>query len=145
MNSYCLSSHSLQQMLKNIFHINHCTYRHVESWTLANLQGPRVIFNGLTGLKIVLIRCLSIFNWRWIQFEVSSIPTDQNLKDCGQHVVELYLKNSVSADIYCCEAFSLFCSGAITPVVCWIIWDTSLIWGKAKVKFKTCFRLQRKN
>ena len=132
-------------MLKNIFHLNHCTYGHVESRTLANLQGPRVIFNGLTGPKIVLIKCLSIFKWRWIQFEVSSIPTDQNLKVCGQHLLSYTSKIHCLWTYIVVKFFSFFCSGAVTPVVCRIIWDTPLIWGKAYMKFKTCFRLQWKN
>jgi hypothetical protein len=127
-------------MLKNIFHLNHCTYGHVESRTLANLQGPRVIFNGLTGPKIVF----------HFQVEVNTVwgfkhPHRSKSEGLWSTLVELYLKNSLSVDIYCCEVFSFFCSGAVTPVVCRIIWDTPLIWGKAYMKFKTCFRLQWKN
>jgi len=60
--------------------------------TAALFQSPWEVANGLTGIKSTLVKSLFIFNCSLL-LELFSIPTDKNLKDWGQHILGLYLKN----------------------------------------------------
>ena len=97
MGSYCLSRYNSEKNAKNVLHLNQCRHGHVWSWTVPHFKrswGGCECFDmhkncaGEVSLYFLLkLNTLGVLN----------LPTDESLKDWGQHVVARYLENVIVA------------------------------------------------